>query len=279
MFEKMIVAFDGTDTGWDGLLLSMGLAKAFGSHVAVVYVYDVELAASSTEAARELAEHADAVLAGAREGVSQALAISFCALPASSPARGLHELAEGEQADLIVLGSRRLGPHTRAALGAVSENVMRAAPCAVAVAPRGYRSDGGFVPQRIGVGWIPTDEGGTALEVSCRIARATGGAVEVVTTTSASAAVDELEARARRAVEGVLTALGGEIRVEVHARVAKASDVLVNRSGELDLIVLGSRGYGPPRTMLFGSVSAQVVSQARCPVIILAAGARTRTET
>jgi nucleotide-binding universal stress UspA family protein len=80
-------------------------------------------------------------------------------------------------------------------------------------------------------------------------------------------------------VEGVLTALGGEIRVEVHARVAKASDVLVNRSGELDLIVLGSRGYGPPRTMLFGSVSAQVVSQARCPVIILAAGARTRTET
>ena len=65
--------------------------------------------------------------------------------------------------DLIVLGSRRLGPRTKAALGTVSENVLRAAPCAVAVAPRGYRSRGGFVPQRIAVGWIPTDEGDAAL--------------------------------------------------------------------------------------------------------------------
>ena len=31
MFERMIVAFDGTDTGADGLALSMGIAKAFGS--------------------------------------------------------------------------------------------------------------------------------------------------------------------------------------------------------------------------------------------------------
>src|SRR5690348_14135566 len=136
MFKKLIVAFDGTDTGWDGLVLSMGLAKVFGSQVGVVYVYDEELAASSREAAAELAQHAESVLAGAREGVSQALAVSFRAQPASSPARGLHELAQNEDADLIVLGSRRLGPQTKGALGAVSENVMRAAPCAVAVAPR-----------------------------------------------------------------------------------------------------------------------------------------------
>src|SRR5581483_5208301 len=102
----MIVAFDGTDTGWDGLVLSMGLAKAFGSQVGVVYVYDEELAASATETARELAEHAEAVLAGARDGVSQALAVRFCSLPATSAARGLHELAQSEGAELIVLGSR-----------------------------------------------------------------------------------------------------------------------------------------------------------------------------
>jgi nucleotide-binding universal stress UspA family protein len=274
MFEKLIVPFDGTDTGWDGLVLSMGLAKAFGSQVDVVYVYDEELAESSREAARELSGHAAAVLAGAREHVSQALRIKFRTLPATSPGRGVHELARAEEADLIVLGSRRLGPHTKEALGAVSENIMRAAPCTVAVAPRGYRDDGGYVPQRIGVGWIPTDEGGIALEVSCRIARATGGAVQVVTTTSASATVEQLEARARRAVERALAALGGEIPVEVRASVGKAAEVLVNRSGEIDLIVLGSRGYGPPRTMLLGSVSAQVVPQAHCPVMILAAGSR-----
>jgi nucleotide-binding universal stress UspA family protein len=276
-FEKLVVGFDGSDTGWDGLVLSMALAKTFGSQVSVVYVYDKELAASSREASRELAEHADAVLAGAREGVSQALAVSFRGLAATSPARGLHELAQKQEAELIVLGSRRLGPRTKAALATVSENVLRAAPCAVAVAPRGYRSRGGFVPQRIAVGWIPTDEGEIALEVGCRIARATGGSVDVVTTTTASATVDQLEGRARTAVARVLDALGAAVAVEVQARVGKAPEALVSRSGEVDLIVLGARGYGPPRTMLLGSVSAEVVPQAQCPVMILAAGPRPAT--
>ncbi|HWG09362.1 MAG TPA: universal stress protein [Solirubrobacteraceae bacterium] len=265
----MIVGFDGTDTGLDGLVLSIGLARALGSEVTVVYVYDEELRASSREAARELAEHADAVLASARDRVSQALAIRFRALSASSPAQGLHELARGEEADLIVLGSRRLGPRTKAAFGAVSENVMRAAPCAVAVAPRGYRSEGGFVPQRIAVGWIPTNEGEDALGVAYRIARATGGSVELVTTTSTIGTVKSLETRARRAIEGVVDALRGEVEVAIRAGVGKAAEELVNRSGNMDLIVLGSRGYGPPRTMLFGSVSSRVVPEALCPVMIM----------
>ena len=44
MFSKILVGFDGTDTGHDGMALSMGLAKAFGSRVLVAYVYDEELA-------------------------------------------------------------------------------------------------------------------------------------------------------------------------------------------------------------------------------------------
>lgn len=114
----------------------------------MVYIYDEEPSAGSPEAARVLADHADAVLAGAGERVSQGLAVRFCARQASSPARGLHELARSEQAEMIVLGCRRLGPRTKVALGAVSENVMRAAPCAVAVAPRGCHGERGYVPQK-----------------------------------------------------------------------------------------------------------------------------------
>ena len=43
-FRRMIVGFDSTDTGHDGMALSMGLAKAFGSRVLVAYFYDEELA-------------------------------------------------------------------------------------------------------------------------------------------------------------------------------------------------------------------------------------------
>jgi nucleotide-binding universal stress UspA family protein len=276
MFEKIIVAFDGTDTGLDGLVLSMGLGKAFGSQVAVVYVYDQELSASSKDAARELAQHAEAVLDGARERVSQGLAVSFCALPAGSPAQGVHELARSEQADLIVLGSRRLGPRTRDALGAVSENVLRAAPCAVAVAPRGYRSDGGLVPQMIGVGWISTAEGEHALRVACWVASATGGSVTLVTATSAPGEVEQLRGRARGAADAVVSALGVQVPVAVHAQVAEPTEALIEHSRALDLIVLGTRGYGPPRTMLFGSVSSRVTVEARCPTMVLAASASRR---
>ncbi len=71
-----------------------------------------------------------------------------------------------------------------------------------------------------------------------------------------------------------MAALGSEVQVAVRAGVGKAADELVKRSRNVDLVVLGSRGYGPPRTMLFGSVSSQVVPPARCPVMILAAGSR-----
>ncbi len=137
MFEKMLVAFDGSDTGVDGLVLSMGLAKAFGSTVAVVYVYDEELSASSREAARELALHADAVLAGAREHVSQALAVTFCALPSSSPARGLHELARSEEAELIAVRLETAGSaHEGGARGGQRKRFAGGALCGRRCAPR-----------------------------------------------------------------------------------------------------------------------------------------------
>ena len=38
---------------------------------------------------------------------------------------------------------------------------------------------------------------------------------------------------------------------------------------ELDLLVLGSRGYGPLRRTLLGGVARDVVTLAPCPVIVL----------
>jgi hypothetical protein len=40
------------------------------------------------------------------------------------------------------------------------------------------------------------------------------------------------------------------------------------------VLVLGSRGYGPLRAVLPGSVSRRVMREARCPVIVLPRGVR-----
>jgi nucleotide-binding universal stress UspA family protein len=66
-------------------------------------------------------------------------------------------------------------------------------------------------------------------------------------------------------VERVVAGLRGPVEAAVRGGIGKAAEELVKCSADMDLVVLGSRGYGPARTMLLGSVSSQVVSEARCP--------------
>jgi len=53
---------------------------------------------------------------------------------------------------------------------------------------------------------------------------------------------------------------------------------LVERSAGLDLLVCGSRGYGPVRTVLLGSVSHALAHHARCPLMVLPRGSERRLE-
>ena len=48
-----------------------------------------------------------------------------------------------------------------------------------------------------------------------------------------------------------------------------AADELVERSRELDLLVVGSRGYGPVRHALLGSVTQKLMKAAACPVLVV----------
>ena len=63
---------------------------------------------------------------------------------------------------------------------------------------------------------------------------------------------------------------GGEV-AGVHARVGRPDAHIVGLADELGagLIVLGSRGLGPLRRALMGSVSDSVVHHAHCPVLIV----------
>lgn len=47
-----------------------------------------------------------------------------------------------------------------------------------------------------------------------------------------------------------------------------AAECLIDRSEEADLLVVGRRGLGGFRSMLLGSVSASVVQNAHCPVVV-----------
>ena len=82
-----------------------------------------------------------------------------------------------------------------------------------------------------------------------------------------SDAVDALVKEARDR----LTALGG---VEAHAAYGDAAEELALYSASLDLLIVGSRGYGPVGRLIHGSTSRRLTHMARCPLLVLPRSAR-----
>jgi nucleotide-binding universal stress UspA family protein len=73
-------------------------------------------------------------------------------------------------------------------------------------------------------------------------------------------------------------ALDGDVQVETDAFIEDPADVLIRVSEHLDLLVCGSRGYGPLRAVLLGGVTRRLTAEARCPVIVLPRGVTSSRE-
>jgi nucleotide-binding universal stress UspA family protein len=50
---------------------------------------------------------------------------------------------------------------------------------------------------------------------------------------------------------------------------------LITQSTGLDLLVAGSRGYGPMRAVLLGGVTGPLLREASCPVVVVPRGVET----
>jgi len=82
------------------------------------------------------------------------------------------------------------------------------------------------------------------------------------------------------AEEATKTRLGEQVQMiretgsevtEAHSRIGRPDAEIVGLAGRLGagLIVVGSRGLGPLRRTLIGSVSDSVVRHAHCPVMVV----------
>jgi nucleotide-binding universal stress UspA family protein len=78
---------------------------------------------------------------------------------------------------------------------------------------------------------------------------------------------DDLRDRAAHELEAAVARLGIE-GAETQLRIGDAEAVLADASESLDLLLLGSRGYGPMHAVIVGGVSGRLVREAACPVIV-----------
>ena len=72
-------------------------------------------------------------------------------------------------------------------------------------------------------------------------------------------------------VADAVAELGNGATGEAVAGIAR--DELVGLSEQVDLLVLGSRGYGPVRRALLGGSADRIVHAAACPVLVVPRGA------
>jgi nucleotide-binding universal stress UspA family protein len=155
---------------------------------------------------------------------------------------------------------------------------LNGAPCAIAIAPANYSREPVAV-REIGVGYNGTPESEHALELARRLAAGTGARLSAFEAVSLS--TSRFEARLFRLSDAIdtlvkearerLTALAG---VEAHAAYGDAAEELALYSASLDLLVVGSRGYGPLGRLMHGSTSRKLTRMARCPLLVLPRSAR-----
>ena len=219
-----------------------------------------------------------------RELASEGVQADCRALPGWSTARALHEEAERIGAGLLVVGSASDGLAGRLRPGSTATRLLHGAPCPVAVVPHSWQRGSGL--QTIGVAYVDTPEGHEALDGALALARRAGAKLRVVSaakphhhgTTPHAGRLHEAdtygatEGDVQAGVEkAIAAATGGSpgVEIELDVSIQDPADFLIAASQSLDLLVCGSRGYGPSRAVLLGGVSRRVTAEAHCPVIVL----------
>jgi nucleotide-binding universal stress UspA family protein len=275
MFKRVLVGVDGTPRGRDAIALASRLLDREGAltlaHVRSGPANPPRALMPQVFSEERLAS--EQLLEQEREqaGVN-ADTISVAAL---TPGRGLHERAEDLRADLLVVGSCRHGAFGRVMLGDDTRAALNGAPGAVAIAALGY-AEHPAVPARIGVAYNGSAESESALELAIELARASRASVhalEVVPLRTYGYTAFTAPVPVGGEIEDMLAEaqarLGTLAGVEGAARYGMVGEELASFGDEVDLLVVGSRGYGPLRRLVSGSTTMYLERHARCSLLVL----------
>jgi nucleotide-binding universal stress UspA family protein len=284
---RILVGYDPKERDRAPVEFALAAARFTGAPVTVASVFadsamigqmghgsmDEELASESGEALDHLSRSLD----------TAGLRVEFASLGGRSAPSILHEFAESVSADLLVIGagSGRHGGLVRS--GSTADRLIHGAPCPIAVVPTGWERGG--APRTIGAAYVDTPEGREALTGATALARRAGAKLRVIAAVkprefgrSAGGpaghevttfdAVGKAEGAAR---DAAMALIGdpGDLVVDVDVSAQDAADFLIAASEHIDLLVCGSRGYGPRRAVMLGGVTHRVTREAHCPVIVL----------
>jgi nucleotide-binding universal stress UspA family protein len=291
---KIIVGVNRSERTRDALALGAMLSRATGgAPMLLVHGYPLVASMAYTGTAEyDRAEHeeSDAFLEELAATLDDDLVVETRSLPGPTPARALHELAEREGASLIVVGSHHAGRRGRVLPGSTGQRLLHGSPCPVAIAPHDFAARGDALPQVIGCAWDTGAEAEAALTSAAELASSIGARLRVIRVAPKPAQLSEpilesawpalvkdMHEEAGRELEERMADLPADLDAEAVLREDSIVAALIAESGSVDLLVMGSRGYGPLRSVILGGVSGAVIRDASCPVLVVPRGVRLET--
>jgi nucleotide-binding universal stress UspA family protein len=172
--------------------------------------------------------------------------------------------------------------------GSVATRLLHGAPCPVSVAPAGYRERERSGLRVVACAFDGSDEARLAAEHAEYLARRAGAALRLLAVhepelifgidqvpgayDSAELAKSERE-RLGRELEDAASRVGPGVEVEHELLEGSAVDALsAAATAEVDLLVVGSRAYGPVRRVLLGGVSSGLVRSSPAAVLAVPRG-------
>lgn len=274
----LLVGFDGSDGSGDAVALAAALG---GAGATVVLVNVMPATGPLPTRPRLLDSHelpeASEFFAPARAAL-EGFQVETRTYLGGSAARVLTEIAEDGRTDVVVVGSTSRSAVGRAVLGSTARGLMYGAAAPALVAPSGYASADQPALRTIAVAYDGTSEAKAALQYGKAAALAAGGTLRVLTVaTRATTPAGMLgykppmpKTPGEVLAEGV-AAVGDAVAVEGRELGGGGiPEAIVRDSAEdVDLFVVGSRGYGAFSRVMIGSVADGLIHQAACPVIVV----------
>jgi nucleotide-binding universal stress UspA family protein len=282
LITRIAAGIDGFPEGRDAAALGQSLAEATGAELMLVAVHSAALLpAPPALSYRSLRQQSELELREVRDSLAPG-ARTLTATDHSVP-RALHHLVQRHRRDLLVVGSSRRGPEGRVRIGKRTRQLLCHFECALAVAPRGLHTNSKRGLRRIGIGYDGSPESESALALAASIAAgaaadlhvqaivddrvpvfarsALSRVVEVEWDEAIRTEMDETRARAVAAGER----LGA--RLDIGVARGRPADVLLELAEDLDLLVIGSRHWGPAARVLLGSTGEAIMHDAACAVL------------
>lgn len=288
---EIVIGVDGSASSRAALRWAMGVAEARGATTRVVSSWRYPASAgtpagptglpTAEEMDRTTGDDIRAVLVDELGATADQVRVD---VRRGSAAGALLTSAGAADVDMLVLGARGLGGFDGLLLGSVTQQCVEHSPCPVVVLR------GGEAPQpaggRIVIGLDSSDGSAKALDWAIDFARDTGSEIVAVNAQSMQTATEvsigtgrwtDIVEYAERALEEWCEPIR-QAGVAHHQRVEAgdprtALDRVANEV-EAALLVVGSRGLGPMRGLLLGSVAGHLVRYATRPIAVVPAKRR-----